>query len=342
MLLIFKQNLFIQDTRLLKKNKEKNITKVKLIDLPDKLKEKKNNKAKYIAQKSYVSKKNVKKNTPLLKQKPRQKHRKTAVVKESIPLIPSNKTNKKISEKKINGKKVKVKNKSRLSKKFKQQKLVKHTKKNKTKKSVSIVKKELLKSKKHLTSNKKHIKKNMLTLNKISPTYRDLIAKGLVKDKPVKNDNKARTDSKYRKLPREYKSIDVPRLSSNIFQSSHIYPDDIDTSDSISISTQSSRFASYLHKVKRKIELVWEYPRIAGEMGIQGRLFVKLQIDKSGRLIGVTLLKSSGASILDREAIRAIKEAAPYPPFPKDNGFGVNSIKIHACFEYVIGGKELW
>jgi protein TonB len=318
-----KQNLFYQNTRLFKKNKEKNITKVRFIDLPDKLKEKKNNKAKYIAQKSFAAKKNVKKENPLVKTKKLKPQKKVAVVKETVPLIPSAVTQKKVKklikkhQNKKSGKNSKVKTKP--IKKFK--------------KVVSRRKKE----RKPVLRKPSKPKKEIISLNKVTPSYKELLEKGFALNKPPeKKKQKGKT------MPEVYKDVDVQKLSPNIFKSSHIYPDDIDISDSISISTQSSRFASYLHKVKRKIELVWEYPRIAGEMGIQGRLFIKMQIDKSGKLVGVKLLKSSGATILDREAIRAIREAAPYPPFPKDNSFGVNTIKIHACFEYVIGGKEVW
>ena len=341
-LLIFSinQNILSKNTRILKKNKEKNITRVKFIDLPDKLKEiKHNDKAKYIAQKSYKAEKETKKNNPLIKNKgllkPEKKlkpkpKKKIAIVKEAVPLIPSNKTMKQ-SEKK-----------RRSRKNIKKQKVVK--KKN--------VKKDILKKKFISKKSKSSLKpkttpkhNTIVSLNKVSPTFEELLEKGLIpkkvlQRKPTPKQNKVSKGSK--RLSKTFKDNNVQKLSPNIFKSSHIYPDDIDISDSVSISTQSSRFASYLHKVKRKIELVWEYPRIAGEMGISGRLFIKFTINRTGMLEKVELLKSSGASILDHEAIRAIKDAAPYPPFPKDNSFGVNKIKIHACFEYVLTGKELW
>ncbi len=309
------------NTQKLNKNKEKSPIKVKFIDLPEKLPDiKHKEKTPYIAQKSFKAKKNTKKENPLIKNK-------SVVIKDVIPnyinskpKVSSNKSKVKKSQstKKINKllpKKIKKIEKKMNQVKQKQTKVVK-------KKPLKIIKKN---------------KNKLISLNKINPNYEELLKKGLIKSNKFKHNKIQNNNSK--KSSENFKS-NPELIAPGFFKPSHIYPDDIDISDSISISTQASRYASYLHKVKRKIELVWEYPPLAGEMGIQGRLFVKFEIDRKGHLRMIKLLKSSGAKILDEEAIRAIKEAAPYPPFPPD--FKVNSIKIHACFDYIIVGKEIW
>ncbi len=328
-----KENILFKNMQLLKKNKVESTTKVRFIDLPDTTPEtKKKVKSKYIAQKSHLAKKETKKNTPLIKPKPKTKPlkpKKSVIVKESLPNLYSNKV---ISKTKKNIHKKQVKHKKTV-------KPAAHKKENnkivKKKPEQKIVRKPVK-------------KKSIIALNKITPNYKEILEKGFFKSSKLnkniqsKNFKKSNVKSKSSKSSKSFKESDVKTLSPNIFRPSHIYPDDIDISDSVSISTQSSRFASYLHKVKRKIELVWEYPPLAGEMGIGGRVFVKFTINKYGHLEKVELLKSSGAAILDNEAIKAIKEAADYPPFPEDNSFGVNRIKIHACFDYVIAGKDLW
>ncbi len=309
------------NTKKLSKNKEKSPIKVKFIDLPDKLPEiKHKEKTPYIAQKSFKAKKNTKKENPLMKNK-------SVVIKDVIPNYINSKP--KISSKKSKPKKTQPKkvNKTEPKKSKKIEKKVYKVKQ----KQAKIVKKNPIKE-------IKKKKNELISLNKINPNYEELLKKGLIKNSNnLKRKKTQKNNSK--KSSKNFKS-NPELIAPGFFKPSHIYPDDIDISDSISISTQASRYASYLHKVKRKIELVWEYPPLAGEMGIQGRLFIKFEIDKNGHLKMIKLLKSSGAKILDEEAIRAIKEAAPYPPFPPD--FKVNSIKIHACFDYIIVGKEIW
>ena len=322
-------------TKLIEKKKEKTPIKVKFIELPEKIKEiKHNKKTPFIAQKSFLAKKNRKKENPLIKQK-------SVAIRDVIPnFLQKNKKKfilktkpKKLNEiKKHLPKKIKkkvVKRKTTNDKKTIREKIF--VKKKKTTKVKKYIKKRI--------ANKKEKSKRLLSLNKINPNFKELIEKGLIKGNLSKKQNKNKFENSSKTSSKMFKGN--PELfTPGLFKPSHIYPDDIDISDSISISTQSSRYASYLHKVKRKIELVWEYPPLAGEMGIQGRLFVKFEIDRNGKLKMIKLLKSSGAKILDQEAIRAIKEAAPYPPFPKD--FKISSIKIHACFDYIIVGKEIW
>ncbi len=302
----FKLSSLSINTKKIKKIKEKTPIKVKFIDLPENLPEiKHNQKTPYIAQKSFKAEKNIKKENPLIK-------RKSVVIKDTIPNF--------------------LKAKPQLPKKA--AKSIKSTVKPKKKIIQKVKPKKNLKEKKAKKISKK---KEIISLNKINPTFEELLKSNIIDKKREQKEEKI--DNKSQKSANNFKS-NPELLAPGIFRPSHIYPDDIDIGDSISISTQSSRYASYLHKVKRKIELVWEYPPLAGEMGIQGRLFVKFEIDNKGNLKMVKLLKSSGAKILDNEALRAIREAAPYPPFPPD--FKVKSIKIHACFDYIIVGKEIW
>ncbi len=111
-------------------------------------------------------------------------------------------------------------------------------------------------------------------------------------------------------------------------------PSDIEEGETVALNTTEFRFASYFSGIKRKIELVWDYPEAAARRGEQGRLKLRFTIKKDGSLEDVTLLKSSGYPILDDEAIRAIKVAAPYNPFPKN--LKQERINIVATFEYVI------
>jgi len=99
-----------------------------------------------------------------------------------------------------------------------------------------------------------------------------------------------------------------------------------------SINAPEIQYISYFAGIKRKIELVWQYPYDAQMAGIQGDLVAEFVIARDGRLASVTLLQGSGQKILDEEAISAIRKAAPYDPIPKE--YTIPDLKIRAHFIY--------
>lgn len=103
-------------------------------------------------------------------------------------------------------------------------------------------------------------------------------------------------------------------------------------SDTISLDTQEFKYASYFAQIKRKIELVWSYPPEAGRQGLFGKLLLKFTILKDGTLADMKLIDSAGHQILDEEALRAVKMASPYPPFPKR--IDKEKLNIVASFSY--------
>lgn len=72
----------------------------------------------------------------------------------------------------------------------------------------------------------------------------------------------------------------------------------------------------YRAEVYRKIDEAFVYPRLSYRRGEEGTVELELTIDQNGSLSDLRLLKSSGHETLDRAAIRAIQEAAPFPPPP--------------------------
>ncbi|HEX7519837.1 MAG TPA: energy transducer TonB, partial [Candidatus Deferrimicrobium sp.] len=76
------------------------------------------------------------------------------------------------------------------------------------------------------------------------------------------------------------------------------------------------QYISYFASIKRKIELVWQYPYEAAAAGIQGELSLDFVIARSGNVDSIELVRSSGSKILDDEAIRSIRKAAPFDPIP--------------------------
>lgn len=115
------------------------------------------------------------------------------------------------------------------------------------------------------------------------------------------------------------------------------YPDGSPDEPVVDINTREVNFFSYLQHLKQKIQAVWIYPTVAARAGIGGSLMLEFLISKEGQLLGVTLLDSSGHTVLDESAMKAIKSAAPFYPFPPR--LTAKRIRIRANFVYITGNS---
>ena len=100
----------------------------------------------------------------------------------------------------------------------------------------------------------------------------------------------------------------------------------------VSLNTRDPIYVTYFTKIKQLIESQWEYPELAQRYGLQGRLAVEFTIGSHGQLERLRVVRSSGSQLLDDEALRAIKAAAPFPPIP--SWIKPNPLPIAAAMEY--------
>lgn len=128
------------------------------------------------------------------------------------------------------------------------------------------------------------------------------------------------------------KGEDVPRILRGVTGSLR---EDLPEEETVNLNTREFKYISYFSKIKSKIELVWNYPEIAVMRGEQGTVHLKFTIVEDGRLEDVQLIKSSGYPVLDEEAIRAVRMAAPYPPLPRS--WGLKKLHIIGEFNYILG-----
>jgi protein TonB len=103
-----------------------------------------------------------------------------------------------------------------------------------------------------------------------------------------------------------------------------------------SLNAPEVQYISYFASIKRKIELVWQYPYEAAAAGIQGELTLDFVIARSGTVNSIELVRGSGSKVLDDEAIRSIRKAAPFDPIPAQ--YKIPSLQIRGRFVYVHGG----
>jgi protein TonB len=85
----------------------------------------------------------------------------------------------------------------------------------------------------------------------------------------------------------------------------------------VPLETKDPQYISYFTSIKRSIDANWKYPELALRYGLQGRLIVEFEILENGQMVGLRVIRSSGSALLDDEALRAIRSAAPFAPIPR-------------------------
>ncbi|MBN2283914.1 MAG: energy transducer TonB [Deltaproteobacteria bacterium] len=88
--------------------------------------------------------------------------------------------------------------------------------------------------------------------------------------------------------------------------------------DVIDINSTDPRFSSYLARIRYRIECTWNYPYLACALKQEGSNVVRFSITSRGILVDPIVVESSGYDFLDRESLRTVMTAAPFPPFPED------------------------
>ncbi len=103
-----------------------------------------------------------------------------------------------------------------------------------------------------------------------------------------------------------------------------------------SASTRKTRDAWYLEAWRRKVEMVGNlnYPEEARRNRIYGSLRLMVSLQPDGHVKEIRVLESSGHRILDDAAIRIVRLAQPFAPFPKDLRDEVDIIEIIRTWKF--------
>jgi len=89
---------------------------------------------------------------------------------------------------------------------------------------------------------------------------------------------------------------------------------------SINASTSEYKYAAYLDAWRRKVERIGNlnYPDEAKRRKLHGNLILHVAVKADGSLEQVKVLHSSGHKLLDDAAVRIVRLAAPFSPFPEE------------------------
>jgi TonB family protein len=99
---------------------------------------------------------------------------------------------------------------------------------------------------------------------------------------------------------------------------------------SISLDVSDFPFTYYLRQVQAKISERWAPPRLAASGG--ERAVILFEIGRDGQIQAPSLERTSGNALYDQSALRAVAEAAPFPPLPPE--FKAPSLRVHFGFDF--------
>ncbi len=104
----------------------------------------------------------------------------------------------------------------------------------------------------------------------------------------------------------------------------------------LTASTKKAVEASYLSEWVRKIERIGNlnYPQNALKKNLNGALRLNVTINKQGKVLKISVSKSSGSSILDAAAKRIVRLAEPFKPFSKELQNSADQIVIIRTWEF--------
>jgi protein TonB len=110
----------------------------------------------------------------------------------------------------------------------------------------------------------------------------------------------------------------------------------------IAADTKESDVAVYLDSWRRKVERVGtvNFPEVARRERHSGTPVIEVTISADGRLLQSVVRRSSGHADIDEAAMRILKLAAPYDPFPGELSARHDEIRIAYEWQFLDGSAQ--
>ena len=110
---------------------------------------------------------------------------------------------------------------------------------------------------------------------------------------------------------------------------------------SVNASTREYRYAAYLEAWREKVERVGNlnYPDEARRKRLYGDLILHVSVRSDGSLEKVRVVRSSGFPVLDDAAVRIVKLASPFAPFPPEIGKDTDVLDITRTWQFTSSNR---
>lgn len=126
------------------------------------------------------------------------------------------------------------------------------------------------------------------------------------------------------------RSLEIASLEARFDQQRQAYAKKPRVMRVTAASTLKSTNAWYVQNWVSKVTRVGNinYPKEARQAGIYGTLRMLVSLKKDGSIKELAILESSGSTVLDDAAIRIVRMAAPFAPFPDEMRENVDELEI--------------
>ena len=111
----------------------------------------------------------------------------------------------------------------------------------------------------------------------------------------------------------------------------------------INARTREYKYAAYMEAWRSKVERVGNlnYPDEARRRQLSGSLLLDVALNADGSINKIRLRRSSGEKVLDDAAVRIVRLAAPFAPFPKDIRDETDILHIERTWQF-LGSNRLF
>jgi protein TonB len=93
-----------------------------------------------------------------------------------------------------------------------------------------------------------------------------------------------------------------------------------------------AEYEGYVRALRQRVQDRLVYPQLALRRRVQGAVELELELDAAGRLVNVGALDRDGAAVLREAAVRAVRDATPFP-FPAHLAPRALLIRLPVVFE---------
>lgn len=107
----------------------------------------------------------------------------------------------------------------------------------------------------------------------------------------------------------------------------------------ISANTREYAYAAYMRAWTQRVERVGtiNFPSTARHGRLTGQLILTVGLNRDGSIHSIDVIQSSGRTLLDADAKRIVRLAAPFPPIPH-TGEHVDLLYITRTYRFLHGG----
>jgi protein TonB len=132
------------------------------------------------------------------------------------------------------------------------------------------------------------------------------------------------------------KKLEMARLAEEVQRESQAYAKR-PKKKYISANTKEYEYAAYMSAWVARIERIGNlnYPDEARRQQLHGQLVLTVALNRDGSVKDIDVIQPSGHKLLDEAAIRIVRLAAPFPPFPNEGG--IDELYVTRTWQFLPG-----